>query len=76
MSAKAQKKTLELTASQSAYLLELVQDDIEVTELTPGETERARSIIRKLKGMVRGFIFSGALPDGACNIYLDYQSED
>lgn len=37
------------TKSQVEYLLELVEDDLEITPLTYKETEMARGLIRRFK---------------------------
>lgn len=42
------KRPLAVTPAQTAYLLELVEDDLAETELTTNERQQARAVQRKL----------------------------
>ena len=57
------KNRLPLSPAQAVYLRELVEDDLEETaELTAGEKQQAKSIIRKLDEILLDFGERGVLP--------------
>lgn len=56
------KRRMAITPAQAVYLRDLVADDLVQTELTKGEQQQARAILRKLKDEIDVFETWGVLP--------------